>query len=212
MFSLNGKNLIGLSLIAAFFLGIPGIASAASYTDCSFAISGLVTGAHDCTISDQFNDFLNTDPITVNQSGGFFSINDWIFGGKIGEDEGYNGTSGGKVGIYDFSSVFHYTWANVMLVFKDGKHSTLVGYLLADNIDFGVWFSPFRSPDFRVGSKVKKVSHISVYYTEGEGATTPSGFSGGDELPEPNQIFLFSIGLFCLALIQKCKFSKVVKA
>lgn len=209
MFCLHIKKLFSVSFMLLFSLSVLRMANAATYTDCSTTISDLVSGATGCAISDQFKEFLNTDPITVNQSGGFFSENDWLFGGKIGKDEGYDGTASGKSGTYNFSSVFDDTWENVMLVFKDGKHTTLVAYLLDTNVDSGTWFSPFGSSGLSSGSK--KVSYIGVYYTEGRGATTAVQLSDGVSVPEPSLVALISIGIFGMAIAQRVKKPKVLQ-
>ncbi len=125
-----------------------------------------------CTISDGLDqDFLN--PLTVNESGGFFDKTTWAFAGKIApagnaftdptddnapEQEGLSGS-------FDLSALG--LTGEVMLVFKGGDDTTLVGYLLTSLV--GAWESPFTDPPFDfsnqngTGPIEKDVSHISVY-------------------------------------------------
>ncbi len=142
-------------------------AMAGTFSSCvgsGYDISNNVTGAVDCTISDDFNrDFLNTDPMTVNETPGFFGMTNWVFEGKIGENAGFTGVGSGKSGTYDFSAAYmeNFTY---MLVFKSGNGTTLTGYLLDDGVTSGSWDTPFSEPPFNFpGNNDKDVSHISVY-------------------------------------------------
>ncbi len=131
--------------------------------DSSYDISGNVTGAHDCTISNKTQDFTQTDPLTVNEDGGFFGMDNWMFAGKIGEDEGYDGLGEGESGSYDFTDVYM-PGHTYMLVFKSGAGTFLTGYKLNDGVTSGTWDSPFVEPPFSFpGNGPKDVSHISVY-------------------------------------------------
>jgi len=115
-------------------------------------------------------------PLTVNQES-FFGFSDWTFGGKIGEKTGYAGTKSGQSGTWNLSSILQSSWQDVMLVFKSGNNTTLVGYLLADGVTSGQWSSPFEKGVFNVPN-TRDVSHISVYYREG----TPGNSAA---VPEP---------------------------
>ncbi|NET01860.1 MAG: PEP-CTERM sorting domain-containing protein [Sphaerospermopsis sp. SIO1G2] len=132
---------------------------------CSTDISGLVTGTSACEVSDSANqDFLNRNPMTVNAEE-FFGNNDWVFGGKIGENAGFNGQGSGQSGNWDISSVVQSTWNDVMLVFKSGNGTFLTGYEVTDGVTSGTWSSPF--PQFKNNGDPKapkNVSHISVYH------------------------------------------------
>lgn len=129
---------------------------------CSTTVASKVTGTSACEYSDTADqDFLNTNPMTVN-SEAFFDFTDWTFGGKINVDKGYAGKGEGQSGTWDISSVFQNTWNDVMLVFKSGKDTTLTGYMVQDGVTSGSWDSPFLT-----NKNPKDVSHISVYYRSG---------------------------------------------
>lgn len=187
---------VGSVVLLAFGFSTPSLA--ATYTSCSSTISGLVSGTQSCQISSEDQDKLNTTPTTVNLTPGFFNISTWLFGGKIGENTGYNGVGTGQSGTYDISTVFSNSWNDVMLVFKDGADTTLVGYQLIDNITSGTWSSPFRSPDFNVGTRIKDVSHISVYYSTAGGGGNNNGGGGNNSVPEPTQLALLAVGLIAM--------------
>jgi hypothetical protein len=128
-------------------------AHAATFS-CSTAISGKVSGTSSCEYSDTAKqDFLNGSSMTVNQET-FFDANNWIFGGKIGENAGYTGKGSGKSGTWNISGAINNTLNDIMLVFKSGQGTTLVGYMLQNGVTSGTWNSPYA----------KDVSHISVYY------------------------------------------------
>lgn len=220
MTTTNHAKLTSLGLATMLFAVLSGTAEAAkpdkpsnaTYTNCSGVISGLISGAIDCEISDQTQDFLKQDPMTVNLSGGFFDTSDWLFGGKIGNTDGYEGTAEGKSGTYDFSLLFNNTnWDNVMLIFKGGNDTSLVGYLLGSGVTSGTWASPFRTPDFSVGKKIKDVSHISVYYTEGRTKDNGSIPPAGITVPEPGELALLAIGFFGAASMMRIKRLKALR-
>ncbi|RUS96524.1 hypothetical protein DSM106972_087110 [Dulcicalothrix desertica PCC 7102] len=165
-------------------------AHAASFSTCTtsqFNIADNVTGTSSCQISNDFNqDFLNTNPSTVNQAG-FFDLTNWEFGGKIGENSGYGGTGSGQSGTWDISSVVQNSWNNVMLVFKSGQGTNLVGYKVTDGITSGSWISPFEQAAFNFNSNgSRNVSHVSVYYTKGAKPPVTS-------VPEPGTIVALSL-------------------
>ncbi|MBD2022590.1 PEP-CTERM sorting domain-containing protein [Leptolyngbya sp. FACHB-36] len=134
---------------------------------CPSSIADNVTGTSGCQYSDSANqDSVSPNrPLTVNQEG-FFGITNWSFGGKIGTNSGYAGTQSGQSGSWNLASVFQSSWTDVMLIFKSGNGTTLVGYELKDGVKAGNWTSPFESSLFG-GNNTKDVSHISVYYREG---------------------------------------------
>ncbi|MDJ0843253.1 PEP-CTERM sorting domain-containing protein [Crocosphaera sp.] len=139
-------------------------AMALSFTSCvgeGYDISGSVSGAVDCTISDAEQDFLNTDPITVNETPGFFGSTNWEFVERgEGAGSGAEGASGTYNFVEDLMEGYQY-----MAVFKDGNGTTLVGYLLETGTDSITWETPFLNPpfDFNGAPNGKDVSHISIY-------------------------------------------------
>ncbi len=171
-------------------------AHAVGFRSCSvdgYNLSDNVTGATGCTISNDFNQdsVSSKKPLTVNQGEGFFNNTDWEFGGKIGSDSGYNGTGGGQSGSWDISNVISNAWDDIMLVFKSGQGTQLVGYQLNDGVTSGTWESPFAKAAFNFnGKNTKDVSHISVYYRPGKEPPTQS-------VPEPTSMLgLLGLGAF----------------
>lgn len=166
---------------------------------CESSISGLVSGTSACERSDSANqDFLNT--MTVNTEE-FFDINNWVFGGKIGKNAGYLGTGEGKTGTWDISSVVENTWDNIMLVFKSGQGTTLVGYQLEDGVTSGSWSSPFLKSVFGFnGGAVKDVSHVSVYYTIKDPEPPVA------QVPEPTTLLALGLVAGGMAVSRRRKF------
>ena len=171
------KSLVSRSLLFALLAGAFNAANA-MYVDCSSTLSGLVSATTACQISDASQDFLNSVPLTVNEDGGFFGNDTWAF---IGKDELAEGA--GQSGSWNLDSSFWGLYDEIMLVFKGGRGTTLVGYLLEDGAVNGSWLSPFRSPDFDFGSRIKDVSYISYYG------------SGTSSVPEPGTLLLLGAGL-----------------
>lgn len=183
-------TLIGSSILAASFTLLSAPAHAGTFKYCTtndYDIAGKVTGTSNCTISEDYSqDFLNKDPMTVNKGKGFFGKTNWEFGGKIGETTNFNGDGSGKSGEWDISSVIKDEWKDVMLVFKSGNGTTLVGYEVEDGVTSGDWNSPFIKDafDFKGGATEKDVSHISVYYSPTDNSPPPK-----QEVPEPTNLF-----------------------
>jgi hypothetical protein len=164
----------------------------AAYMDCPSAIAGSVTGAGDCEVSDDHHDFVATDPMTVNTDSGFFGIDTWSF---IARSEG--GDDGlGVAGNWNIPDMFWDQYNEIMMVFKDGNATTLVGYLLDDQATSGAWTSPFVPSVFPV-SDIKEVSHISYYGALESTTNTP--------VPEPQTALLFGLGLIGLVYGRKRK-------
>lgn len=181
-------TVVSSSILAAGMLAASAPAKAATFA-CSSVISDNVSNTSGCQVSNTANqDFLNQGNLTVN-SEKFFGIDNWVFGGKIGENAGYTGTKSGQSGTWNISSVFQNTWEDVMLIFKSGEGTNLVGYMVQDGKTSGTWDSPFEKAAFNFnGNGTKDVSHISVYYKTGAGTTQP--------VPEPGTILgLMAIGM-----------------
>ena len=173
----------------------------AAILGCPAGTADNVTGAAACQYSTTATqDSVSPNkPLTVNQDGGFFGITNWAFGGKIGEVTGFNGTGSGQSGTWNLSSIFNPTWDNVMLVFKSGKDTTLVGYQLAQDVTSGSWSSPFESSLFSELANTKDVSHISVYFQEGSGSSSA--------VPEPTTMAGLAIAGAGLAASRRRKAS-----
>lgn len=166
------KTLMSAAAALAVMAWAPSSAQAATFSPCigtDYNLLTLVDHATDCTISDDFDqDKLNTDPMTVNETPGFFGETNWTFLDKL---EGANDIPSGASGTYNFTDAVAALMLpaeqridDFMLVFKDGNDTTLVGYLVSELS--GDWDSPFLNPPFGFsGDSPKDVSHISGYYT-----------------------------------------------
>lgn len=168
------KTLLAAGLLTT--AGWVGAASAATYTSCvgtGYDLNAKVPDAIDCEISSEDQDSVNPqDPLTVNLNGGFFDIDTWVFEDKLDANGTLEGpeASFGKSGSYDLTSYFAGMTGDVMLVFKSGNGTSLVGYQLSTDDLAGSWDTPFTCPPFSGNSKKdpcngfpKNVSHISVY-------------------------------------------------
>lgn len=144
-------------------------AAHATVISCPAGIADNVSGTQACAYSDSASqDFLNTTPLTVNGEA-FFSYDDWVFAGKIGEDAGFGGQGSGSQGSWSLPVL---DAASVMLVFKSGNGTGLVAYLVAAGVLSGSWSSPFENPPFSTLKDTKQVSHVSVYVSD-EGFNVP---------------------------------------
>jgi hypothetical protein len=167
--------------IALFALAMMGTAQA-SVIDCPANITDNVSGTTACQYSDSAKqDFLNTDPLTVNGEA-FFGFNDWTY---IDRDNLPEGAGHSGSWAFDDPNLWN-IHEDIMLVFKSGNKTTLVAYLLDGAATAGSWTSPFENLPFDV-KNTKDTSHISVY-GRGTAAT----------VPEPASVALLACGLFGL--------------
>lgn len=160
----------------------------AGVINCQPSSLPLVTNTTSCEKGAATQDFLNTDPMTVNQEA-FFGFSDWTY---ISRDE--MGSTQGQSGNWAVNSDLWNDYSDLLLVFKSGKDTTLLGYLAVDGATGGTWQSPFREPefDFNPNNKIKNVSHITYY---ARGIVT--------SVPESSSLLLLGLGLFGLLTIRR---------
>lgn len=185
---MNTRNLwtqSGLAAAAALLLASLAIAPAqAGFSTCDPSIAALVENTQDCTIHDTYTqDFLETDPMTVNDDGGFFGFEDWEYLQKDDDLDAQSGTWMVAGDLWDDIS-------HLLLVFKSGN-VTLVGYLADTGATQGDWDTPFQQPDFEVRNP-RDVSHLT-YYVRGTVV----------DIPESSAFFLMLMGLVGLVVARR---------
>jgi hypothetical protein len=173
-------TLVSSSILAAGILAASAPAKAGTLT-CPSNLNDNVTGTSGCEYSTTATqDYLNTNPLTVNAEG-FFGFTNWAFAGRTEYS-----SNAGQSGTWNISNLIQNSWDDIMLVFKSGNNTGLVGYMVADNTTSGTWTSPFEKPPFTFnGNDPKDVSHLSVYYRVGTG--TPQS------VPEPGSLVALSL-------------------
>jgi hypothetical protein len=152
----------------------------AAVIDCPTGYLQLVSNTNACQYSSQATqDFLNTNPMTANAEG-FFGYTDWSFITKDDDVESASGT-------WSLDAPKWSAFEEIMMIFKSGRGTTLVGYNINFGATGGTWASPFSATLFELRN-TRDVSHISFY--------------GRSSVPvsEPSLLILLLLGLGILAL------------
>lgn len=138
-----------------------------------------VLGSVNCTVGVAGQDSVSDNKdLTVNLEN-FFGSSDWQYATKIELRERQ-----GQSGTWDLSSILENTWDDVMVVFKGGDNTTITGFLLQDGVTSFDWDTPFGKKD---------VSHISLYYRNGDDVQPPAA------VPEPAT--LMGLGLVASGMV-----------
>jgi hypothetical protein len=164
----------GLTLLPneALAFSVKGCTTPGVGTQPSFNLNDNVTNTVGCQYVDPATNSTNDQgangfDINTELAPGFFGFNDWIRNGN------YFDNLSSATGSFDLDTIVFDTIANwqaasdVLLVLKDGNNvSTLVGYLYDQTQDGN--FSVVANPWLELYGKSKNISHISVYYREGD--------------------------------------------
>ena len=148
----------------------------------------VLTAAGACQYLDPPDNKTVANEANVNAAG-FFSTSAWMMvGDKVDLPDGAGQTGTWAIAGADFAA-FDY-----MIVFKDGKGTNLIAFLLNELFSSGGWSSPFENPPFvALGpGQTKDVSHYAI-------------FASGDaqRISEPGAIALFALGLLMLGFARR---------
>lgn len=134
-------------LVAAVALALMATSAQATWVSCVPSVADNVTPNIGCETNSAFDqDFLNTNPMTVNADGGAFDITNWFYLTKNDPP---------VLGVWNFGALY----PDMMLVYKYGSEP-FNAYLV--NTVSGTWTQEFA----------RNISHIT-YYVRGTPTTVP---------------------------------------
>lgn len=148
----------------------------------------VLTAASACQYLDPPNSSTVANAANVNAAG-FFSTSTWtMVGTKVDLPDGAGQTGTWAIAGANFAAL------DYMIVFKDGKGTNLIGFLLNELFSSGGWNSPFENPPFvALGpGQTKDVSHYAIFSSGGE-----------QQLSEPGILALLAIALLMLTLLHR---------
>lgn len=150
----------------------------------------VLTAAGACQYLDPPDNATVANEANVNAAG-FFSSSTWkMAGGKVDLPDGAGQSGTWAIAGADFAA-FDY-----MMVFKDGKGTNLIAFLLNELYSSGGWNSPFENPPFvALGpGETKDVSHYAFFRRDDE-----------QRVSEPSAIALFALGLLLLGFARPAR-------
>lgn len=161
---------------------------------------GTLTAASNCQYLTPA-DNNNVASIAHINSAGFFGTTNWQENvGNTQIDTPNQSTGTWSIANFNFAS-FDY-----IIVFKDGKDTNLVGFLLNESYSSGVWSTPFTAAltELQGLDKNKDVSHYTIARrasTQPPCIPTPGFPCGEQEVPEPGTLTLLGIGALGAAFL-----------
>ncbi|MFC0132903.1 hypothetical protein CR105_13795 [Massilia eurypsychrophila] len=129
----------------------------------------------------------NVASISNINAAGFFGSTNWTLNTGNLQVEPTNG----ELGTWAITTA-NFALNDYIIVFKDGQDTNLVAFLFNELFTSGVWSTPFTNPPFDVRNP-KDVSHFTIAQRPGEIPCTVN--CDPQEVPEPGNVALFSIGI-----------------